>query len=116
MVHNKDLAEEFAQFSGADTPIRVLLLGDSHTKDLFNALYQNAELFPQVEFRFDFFEDGCMLPHPPDTEGFTRACIQAMAKQQAPLFDQATHVLFSMYWAEYGIDQLDTILDRTWVA
>ena len=41
-------------FSDSDATRKVLLIGNSHSRDLFNALYQNKELFPGSEFaRFE---------------------------------------------------------------
>ena len=41
-------------FSDSEETRKVLLLGNSHSRDLFNALYQNRELFPGSEFaRFE---------------------------------------------------------------
>ena len=37
-------------FSNSATTKKVLIVGDSYSKDLFNALYQNMEYFPGLEF------------------------------------------------------------------
>ena len=41
---------EHLWFSNSSTTSKVLIIGNSHSKDLFNALYQNKELFPELEF------------------------------------------------------------------
>jgi peptidoglycan/LPS O-acetylase OafA/YrhL len=41
---------EHLWFSNSSTTRKVLIIGNSHSKDLFNALYQNKELFPDLEF------------------------------------------------------------------
>lgn len=42
--------KEVLWFSGKPGATKVLIIGNSHGKDLFNALHQNADLFPNFEF------------------------------------------------------------------
>lgn len=46
----KAVREEGQRFS-SDSRTKVLFIGDSHSKDLFNAFYLNQEILPNLEFR-----------------------------------------------------------------
>lgn len=98
-VRNKSLKKKLSSFETSDpATIRVLILGDSHAKDLFNALQQNADLFPEFEFRVAFFTDGCMSPAL-SIDG-NRACLEAFVKDKAALTTPARVVLFSASWGK----------------
>lgn len=102
-VRNKKLAEEFNTF--ADVPHKVLIVGDSHAKDMFNAFHGNADRFPDVSFRFAFFRDGCMTSQGGDVADATANCVAAFLDRTKALSQDATHVLFSLRWAK--LDQAD---------
>lgn len=75
---------------------RVLILGDSHSKGLFNAFYQHPDLFPGLQMRrgaigFNCFEDATS---PAENE----ACVDAVLADHAPLLEGATHVIFAARW------------------
>ena len=61
----------------ADTnSIRMLIVGDSHTTDLFNIVYMNRVLPDDITFRIMPLFDGCMgLEKGQDPYAHTRSCI-----------------------------------------
>ena len=107
-ARNPKLATEMAAFPEG-TSANVLVVGDSHAKDLFNSLYANADRFPGTVFRVRFFNEGCMSAAR-GTAPETRACLTEFASEHARVVDQATHVLFSMRWTNQREDALNVIL------
>lgn len=100
---------DLARFSDAPDTTKLLLMGDSHSKGLFNAFYQNPDLFPGLEIRriapdFDCFQE---------PEG--RDCIELFNASAAALLQDATHAAFVARWHRPGrLAVLDTLPD--WLA
>ena len=97
---------DLAQFTGAPDTTRLLLLGDSHSKGLFNAFYQNPHLFPGLEVRRIAIDFACYA-EPED-----RDCIAEMMREAEALVSGATHVAFAARWHRPGrLPVLDTLPD-----
>lgn len=101
---NPALREELSRFpeKPADRPVsNVLIVGDSHAKDLFNALYANRESFPDFAFRFTDINGDCyaktdLLGRP---AADPPACLTAFAKAGAAKLADADWILLSVRWS-----------------
>lgn len=91
---------DLAQFSDAPQTTKLLVLGDSHSKGLFNAFYQNPDLFPDIEVRqlsvnFSCYEDA-------DSDTALQACHAELIAFAPDLFAQASHALIAARWHRPG--------------
>ena len=93
----------------------VLVTGDSHAKDLFNALFLNAERFAKFEFRHLALDGECYYlfadsPQPGNLKrGEQRQCEEAVsAFESSPLVDDADYVLVSTRWRAWSIPHVDS--------
>ena len=80
---------EHLWFSNSPTTKKVLIIGNSHSKDLFNALYQNKDLFPDLEFA-RFGMHNAILPE------------QVEVLFDAPNFKMADIVIISFRYDDTG--------------
>ncbi len=77
----------------------VLIVGDSHGKDIFNSLYQNADKFPNHEFaRFGM---GAKIPNNQISELIT-----------SPNFKASDVILISFKYTKYTIKELTKLLNE----
>lgn len=108
-----DLYNQSARFSINTNSTKVLIIGNSHSKDLFNLFAQNQKLFPQFEFA---------------RYGVHVACLGDAARAtffRAPAYKSADVILVSTRWTEsrcsgvensrddfYGIETLVRVAKR----
>lgn len=91
---------DLKQFSADGPPRKLLVLGDSHSKGLFNAIYQNPELFPDIDIRqlsvpFRCYERAT-------TQQDTDACHDELVLSAPELFDAVTDVIWAVRWHRPG--------------
>ncbi len=85
------------RFDPDGAPVRLLVLGDSHSKGIFNAIYQNPDLFEEVQVRWLGLGFSCGAPGS-DAEVET-VCLSDRIRDDAALFDAATHILMAARWS-----------------
>ena len=102
-----------------DQPSKVLLIGDSHSKDLFNALYHSLSTEDDVSLRRVPLSVWCVWmavdASAPDGAG---ALIRRRCRRQSeqifssPLLSDADHIVLSLRWSEASINHLPALLER----
>ncbi|MGG7566221.1 acyltransferase family protein [Rhodovulum sp. DZ06] len=115
---NKAMRAELSRFPDrADPALRsnVLIVGDSHMKDLLNAVLQNADALPGLAFRHAGFNGDCYrrtdLLGRPDFD--VDACVDAHLAEFPDLARDADWVLLKLRWSwrtEF-IPPLEAIID-----
>ena len=87
------------------TSVRVLVVGDSHSKDFFNAVYLNQSVYPAVDVRRLSLDDNCLYllvgaeKVPPLDPGREALCISEVGEFRAsPLPGDADWILYSTRW------------------
>ena len=100
-----------------DGQLKVLVLGDSHAKDLFNALYLNKPLFGDPALRHVTLNDRCFYllaaaPPPPEVmRSEQQVCEETMtAFQRSALVKTANVIIYSSRWKPYGLMHLDALI------
>lgn len=84
------------RFDPGGPPVRLLIIGDSHSKGLFNALYETPEAHPQVQVRWVGLAFDCT----PGAEAeVVSSCLDAQIAASRTLFDAASHVLIAARWS-----------------
>lgn len=97
---------DMRQFSKNSDTTKVLLLGDSHSKGLFNAFYQNEASFPRLEVRRLPLNFGCYA----EEEKSPDQCLDELERSAPELFASASHVLFAARWHRPGrLPALDVV-------
>jgi len=86
------------EFSKSPDTAKVLLLGDSHSKGLFNAFYQNESSFLGLEVRRLPLNFDCYA----EAEKSTEQCLAELESSAPELFASASHVLFAARWHRPG--------------
>jgi peptidoglycan/LPS O-acetylase OafA/YrhL len=77
-------------YSNDEATTKILIVGNSHSRDLFSMFSQNAELFPKLEFARYGTELSCLTPA--DSGSFF----------QAPNYKAADIILVSTAWRDRG--------------
>jgi len=96
---------------GSAPAVRLLLLGDSHSKDIFNAIALNPTLYSWLDARRMALDDRCLFyfaPFPLDTSSVpseltTRCEREINALRESPLLQNAEWILFSARWQHKSI-------------
>ena len=91
---------DLADFGEDTGKANVLLVGDSHSKGLFNAIYQNPDLFPNVNIRQISMNFGCYEHASNKAE--LEACLEEFLSISATLLAKTTHVVFAARWHRPG--------------
>ena len=97
--------------------IRVLVMGDSHATDGFNALYLANPMPEQISVRRLELDDVCLYLLSDDgvtdeSEFVQNRCRDHYAfMQSSSLLDEATHVVLSTRWEESSFKYLPTFAD-----
>lgn len=97
-------------------PLNILVVGDSHATDLFNALYFNLSDSASYSIRRLEIDDSCMYLF---TDGVTdqSAALQARCERQyesvqvSELPANADRILLSMRWEAASLDDLPVFID-----
>ncbi len=84
------------QFDPNGAPVRLLILGDSHSKGLFNAIYLNPGLYPDVQVRWLGIAFSCE-PGEVEVEIVT-SCLEDVMQTNPGLFEDASHILLGARW------------------
>lgn len=99
---------DLKRFSDDPDRRKIVLLGDSHSKGLFNAFYQNPNLFPNLEVRrvelnFKCYDEA-------EDEASRQLCVDALLAEAPDVFAEASHALFAARWHRPGrLPSLDTV-------
>jgi len=97
--------------------VRLLVMGDSHATDGFNALYLANPLRQTVSVRRLEIDDVCLYLFVDDGDTNEPAHVQARCREHlayvksSPLLDDATHVVLSTRWEESSFDYLSAFTD-----
>jgi peptidoglycan/LPS O-acetylase OafA/YrhL len=112
LVTNPRLAEELARFPAraVDGTINVLVTGDSHAKDVLNALELHKDLFPSFAFRqagingYCYDKVAALGPAPIDVP----ACVRDFLEEFADKTRDADWILLSVRWSArlYFVDHM----------
>jgi peptidoglycan/LPS O-acetylase OafA/YrhL len=98
VLDNPALQEELSRFPEGTGGFRLLVVGDSHAKDLFNALYLTSG-GPPLEVRRITLGGGCTDRIGARFEAVTAAaCFADLRRRAGPLLDQADAVLLTRRW------------------
>ena len=88
--------------------IKILIIGDSHSKDLFNVFIQNKELFPNYEFkRFGINRNRDAIKFDKD---FNIEKIDSLKKNN--IFNQANVILISDYFRNNELKNLEIFIKK----
>ena len=83
----------------ANSKLKVLIVGNSHSKDLFNSLYLNKEIFNDIEFaRFGM------------SENFPNDQIDLLLSSKN--FDAADLILIAPKYSSASISRVDIVIDK----
>ncbi len=92
----------------------VLVTGDSHAKDLFNAVHLNADRFPGLDFRYLELDDQCyylFADRPPARDlkrtRWAQCRREVGAFEASPLVEQASYALVSTRWRASSLPNVD---------
>lgn len=97
VLNNPEHAEDLLSFS-EDGSVKLLLVGDSHAKDLFNALYL-TEGGPALSVRRVTMGGGCTDRVGVRFEATTaQECLDQLIRRAGPLLEQADAVLLTKRW------------------
>ncbi|MDO3434317.1 acyltransferase family protein [Rhizobium sp. CBN3] len=110
LLNNTVGREPFSQEPG----IKVLIVGDSHQADFFNAVYLNRPSFPDLEFRSMRLDDACFFMFAPTvmTAPPISHEVQGLCNEEVPAFKEsarsrgADYILISTRWDDIGIENL----------
>ncbi|MEP4198095.1 MAG: acyltransferase family protein [Aliishimia sp.] len=91
---------DLTRFSDDASTHKVLILGDSHSKGIFNAIYQNPDLFEDIDVRHISVPFRCY--HRAEGPQDVSECHSKVLALGPELFDAATHVLFAARWHRPG--------------
>lgn len=97
--------------------VRLLVMGDSHATDGFNALYLSNPLPETVSVRRLEIDDVCLFLFVDDGVSTEPVHVQARCRDHlaylkaSPLLDDATHVVISTRWEESSFDYLPAFAD-----
>ncbi len=100
---------------------RVLVIGDSHQADVFNALNLNADLLPSIDVRSQRFDDDClwMTADSPDQPASFEPSLLEPCRAERSAFASSDHVadadviVVSTRWSQTGLDGLPAL--ATWL-
>ncbi|WP_315857718.1 acyltransferase family protein [Rhizobium leguminosarum] len=110
VLNNTIGREPFSQEPG----IRVLIVGDSHQADFFNAVYLNRASFPDIEFRSMRLDDACFFMFAPTVTTASQITqeVQGLCNNEVPDFKtsarsrDADYIVISAKWDDIGIEHL----------
>ncbi|MBI4887935.1 MAG: acyltransferase [Acidobacteria bacterium] len=105
------MGEGARAFGAAPGRIKVLIAGDSHSIDLFNAVYLNQSAFEEYEFRRIDLQPFCLYlfragtpPVPEEPRERNELCRRNFeAFKGSELLDRADYVLMSGAWSPYSL-------------
>ena len=114
-IHGQNPDSFSAETSGTPPPIRVLVVGDSHSKDIFNAIAQNPDLYSWLEVRRLALDDRCLFnfaspptaPTGTSAEQKNRCTTEITALKNSAVLRDAQWVLFSARWRSESIPYID---------
>lgn len=118
VLRNPALAASLERFPARDgaaaADVRVLIVGDSHSKDMMNTLYGRPELFDGLVFRQASINGACYL----EADLFGRAvntaenCVAAFRAENTAKVAEADWIAFSVHWANspYLVDHLEATI------
>lgn len=113
--HNSIAARPFTTASSN----KILVIGDSHSKDVFNAVYLNRELIPGVEVRQLTLNDSCLFlfadGQPPakySALNINECEIQAQKLSNNALISEADLILLSSRWTALTITWIQPFIER----
>ena len=98
-------------------PVKLLVMGDSHATDAFNALYLANPMPETVSVRRLEIDDVCLYlfvenDTTTEPENVQKRCSDHFAYlKTSPLLDDATHVLISTRWETSSFDRLPQFVD-----
>jgi peptidoglycan/LPS O-acetylase OafA/YrhL len=112
LLRNPRMADELSRFAPRPEGgvVNVLVIGDSHSKDLMNALELNKDLFSGFAFRqagingYCYDQVGALGPAPVDVQ----ACVRGFVDEFADKTHNADWILLSVRWTSrsYIIDYM----------
>ena len=115
---NNFLAEESLKYLKEFNPfednnkIKTLIVGDSHSKDIFNCFYQNTNLFPKYQFRRLGYDNNTRLKisafHPREKQEYKNQMIKLITSN--PNFLQSEIVVISIKFSQKAIDALPNFI------
>lgn len=107
-LRNKDLQPTLSSF-GSEPGKRVLVIGDSHAKDMFNALYLYRDAYRgRFAFRHLGYGPGCVRSFTPTGPGGSDCDLAQIGGQ---LYREADFILFSARWAEEEAKNIGAFID-----
>ena len=93
---------------------RVVIIGDSHSTDVFNAVYYHRDSYPVVEFRRLYLADFCLfvvldLPAPSDMAAsrVERCRTEVAHTLESDVMKHADILLYSTRWRPESLKNLD---------
>jgi peptidoglycan/LPS O-acetylase OafA/YrhL len=96
---------------------KVLIIGDSHSKSMFNAVYLNRQRFPKLQFRRFEFRDQCFYTieiwqtFKPATESERGCAREYSGFVESRLLESADIVLVATYWDKNSIRNIGPLKD-----
>ncbi|NKM07269.1 acyltransferase family protein [Rhizobium leguminosarum bv. viciae] len=110
VLNNTVGRELFSQEPG----IKVLIVGDSHQADFFNAVYLNRASFPDIEFRSMRLDDACFFMFSPTVTTVPQISqeVRGLCNKEVPDFKTsarsrgADYVVISTKWDSIGVEHL----------
>lgn len=87
---------DLGQFDPDGPETRLLILGDSHSKGIFNAIYTNPEIYADVQVRWIGLGFSCGTET--DEVEVVTVCLADRLAARPDLFADATHVLLAARW------------------
>ena len=105
------IGEGWQPFEESGRRVNVLIIGDSHSIDFFNAVYTNRQAFKSYEFRRLDLQPFCFYLFTPGTqpvadepEERNEACRRNFASFKiSPLLNRADYVIISGAWSKYAL-------------
>jgi len=91
---------DLTRYSDDAETTKILVLGDSHSKGLFNAFYQNPDLFREIEVRRVGVDFKCFDEATSEDEAQT--CFENLVAKTPALFEKADYALFAARWHRPG--------------
>jgi peptidoglycan/LPS O-acetylase OafA/YrhL len=110
LLNNTIGREPFSKEPG----VKVLIIGDSHQADFFNAVYLNRKALPGMEFRSMRLDDACFFMFAPSvmTAPPITHKVQGLCNEEVPNFKtsirsrDADYILISTRWDDFGVANL----------
>lgn len=110
LLNNTIGREPFSREPG----IKILIVGDSHQADFFNAVYLNMASFPGLEFRSMRLDDACFFMFAPTITTAPQISheVQGSCDKEVPDFKtsarsrDADYILISAKWDDIGVENL----------